>query len=133
MLPDLSRQNTTPVVGRATVFPVNETLKISFVSTHRICTLPAGAAPAAAAPVNANQTRTVSNGALSTGGTCVTDPPSAVSPYGAEGPLPDTTSRWIVDPARTWKAAARHVVSSVGTSWKLTVGFGSSTNGGSVS
>jgi hypothetical protein len=84
-------------------------------------------------PVNANHTRTVSKGALSTGGTCVTEPPRAVSEYGAAGPLPETTSRWMVDPARTLKAAARHVVSSVGTSWKLTMGFGSSTSGGSVS
>jgi hypothetical protein len=36
MLPDLSRTNTTPVVGRATVFPVSVMLKISLVSTHWI-------------------------------------------------------------------------------------------------
>ena len=57
MLPDLSRQKTTPVVGRATVLAVSVTLNTSLVSTQRIWTLPPGETPAAAAPVNANQTR----------------------------------------------------------------------------
>ena len=51
MLPDLSRQKTTPVVGRSMVFAVSVMLKTSLVSTHRTWTLPPGDAQAAAAPV----------------------------------------------------------------------------------
>ena len=60
MLPDLSSDSTTPVVGRATVFAERVMVKMSLVSTQRICTLPFGAAPGMAAPVNANHRRTAS-------------------------------------------------------------------------
>ena len=115
MLPDLSRQKTTPVVGRATVFAVSVMLNTSLVSTQRICTLPFGAAPGAAAPGEREphpdhvvrrvvHGRDVRDGSAERG-----------QPYGAADRCPHD---FEMDrrAARTWNTAARHVVSSVGTS-----------------